>query len=120
MSANVTDTKKPALVDQITVALATYESNRATLLQNAFDNGGAAKAKELETEYNALQAAFFELQQRALVANAANYEAVMDEAINVTRAINDSINSLKNITNVINNITSTVNLVGRIVLLFGA
>ena len=101
-------------------ALDTYDTQRATLLEKAFEEGGADAVSKLEDEHQALRDALFELMRRQLVANNAQFPNLMADTINATKAITSSINSLAAVANVLGSITQTTNLVGRLVVLFGA
>src|SRR5215471_11654111 len=112
--------RQTALISEMQNALDRYDEQRATLLQNAFDQGGADAVAKLEDEHQALRDSLFELMKRQLVANSAQFPTLMDDTISATKAITSSINSLSKISDVLGNITQVVNLVGRLVLLFGA
>lgn len=116
----VPDPRQAALATEMQKALDTYDAQRATLLEKAFEEGGASAVSKLEDEHQALRDALFELMKRQLVANSAQFPSLMDDTINATKAITSSINSLSTTAKVLGNITQTINLVGRLVVLFGA
>jgi hypothetical protein len=113
------DDLKLQLLDDLNAVLTAYESQRAPLLQAALNEGGMQQVQQLESEYSAIQSAFFELLNRSLAANGGQYTDLMNQTIEVTKAIKGKINQLQGIADLINNIAGAVNLVGRIIVLFG-
>lgn len=107
------------LLDDLNGVLTAYELQRAPLLQMAMNEGGMQRVQELESEYNAIQSAYFELLNRALAANGGQYTDLMNQTIQLTKDIKGKINQLQGIADLINNIAGAVNLVGRIIVLFG-
>ncbi len=114
------DQRQIALSKEIQRALDKYDEQRATLLEKAFEEGGADAVSQLEDEHQALRDSLFELMTRQLVANSAQFPNLMDDTINATKAITSSIDSLSTVASVLGNITQVVNLVGRVLVLFGA
>jgi hypothetical protein len=114
------DPRQAELATAMQAALDTYDSQRATLLERAFAEGGADTVSKLEDEHQALRDALFELMNRQLVANSAQFPNLIADTLAATKAITSSINSLSAIANVLGNITQAINLAGRLVVLFGA
>jgi hypothetical protein len=118
--ATTLDPRQTALINEIQNALDKYDGQRSTLLEKAFEAGGADAVSKLEDEHQALRDSLFELMKRQLIANSAKFPSLMDDTINATKAITSSINSLSKFADILGSITQVVNLVGRAVLLFGA
>lgn len=114
------DPRQAALTAEMQRALDTYDAQRATLLEKAFEEGGADAVSKLEDEHQALRDALFELLKRQLVANSAQFPTLIDDTLTATKAITSSINSLSSAAKVLGNITQAINLAGRLVVLFGA
>jgi hypothetical protein len=114
------DPRQAELAAEMQRALDTYDAQRATLLERAFEQGGADAVSKLEDEHQALRDALFELIKRQLVANSAQFPNLIADTLAATKAITTSINGLAATANVLGNITKAINLVGRLVVLFGA
>lgn len=107
------------LLEKLNQALSAYELKRAAILQKAMDEDGIDAVGRIESEYRALNDAYYEVLRSALAANGGQYVQLMERAKDVTAQIKKKIDNLQDAIDLTNNIAESVNLIGRILILFG-
>jgi RNA processing factor Prp31 len=106
---------KKALGDSMT----TYCTHRARTIEEAYNNGGSEKVRDLEEEYSNLKDAYYEITARQLMRNDPRYDSLIKEAIKANKDLQDDIENLKDISKIINAMTSVVNIIGKIIVILG-
>jgi hypothetical protein len=104
--------------DRLTRAIDSFETKKASILEKAFQEGGAALVVELVNEVEALKDARFELLRANLDKNNAAFSALVERFKDETEALGDSIKRLQTIAKVLEGIANVVNLIARLIVRF--
>ena len=107
------------LKSALSQAISEFNNNRASILQLAFNTGGQKAVNVLETEYDALRDAYFEILKSQLDKNNHLYNKLITDANVETENLKNSINQLNNINAIIDSATAIINLIGRILIVLG-
>jgi hypothetical protein len=110
---------KQDIVDCLTDTLRQYSLRQHDILQKAFEEGGTALVLQVLDEVRDLEGARFDLIQRKLDTNAANFSKLADAAKAEAKALETDIEKLESVAKVLGTITNLVNLIGRILVRFG-
>mgnify|MGYP001171031597 CR=1 FL=1 len=110
---------KGTLLQRTRSAIRAYNVQRARLVKEAAESGGAEAAAVLEEEFDALCNAVFALQRASLKRNHRRYGRLLAEATEgVTRA-RELIQDAASASTVLDGLAKAVTLVGRALLLLG-
>lgn len=104
---------------QVMRAIEAYNRRRFDVLRLAMEEDGPERVDELESEYDALRDAYFELIRTELDQNNHRYQQITDQAAATASAIEQSVATLASTAAVLNTIASTVNLLGRVLVVLG-
>lgn len=100
-------------------AITAFNSNRAKILQLAFNAGGQEAVSGLEQKYDDLRQAYFDILKKQLNQNNAQYLQLITSANSEAAKLTTSINQLNNINDIINLVTSVVSLAGTVISVLG-
>lgn len=100
-------------------AIGEFSANRAAILELAFANGGQEVVQKLESEYDVLRDAYFEILKRQLDRNNHLYGQLIKAANEEVENLKTSIKQVNNINDIIQLTSTVINLVGRILIVLG-
>lgn len=98
-------------------AIRQYDSNRAKLLQKAFDEGGQDAVKQLEDNYTRMRNEYMNLLKAQLDQNSAGYQQLIADANDETGKLKKSLGQMQKVTDIINLLSSVAEKVGKIAVL---
>lgn len=110
---------RDALKKSLAESIAQFNRKRTQLLQAAFNEGGQEAVLKLESEYDALRDAHFEILRSQLDETHHAYEELTDRANLEAQRLSKSIDQLEKINVVIDLATKTINAVGRVLIVLG-
>jgi hypothetical protein len=102
------------LKQALSEAINGFNNKRAAILQLANTNGGQDAITNAEEQFDALRNAYFQILQKQLDNNNADYQQLITAANTETDKLNNSITQLNNINDIIELTTAVASLVGRI------
>jgi hypothetical protein len=104
--------------EELTRAIDAFETKKATILQKAFEEGGADLVVQLVNEVEALKDTRFELLRAQLDHRNTAFADLAKQARTESEALERSIRRLQTIARVLERITSVVNLFTRLLIRF--
>ncbi len=107
------------LKQSLAAAIAAFNSNRRTILEDAFKSDDPNLLTQLEEEYDTMRSAYMEILRRQLDQNHHLYESLITSAITQTEKLHKSIRQLNNVNSILQLITQTINTLGRVLITLG-
>lgn len=100
---------------QLLASIRKYNRSAAKVLQAAMDEGGPDRVNELEKEYDAFRAAYFDLVRAKLNENHEQYAALVRETSDAADAVDRAVDKLASTADVLTALSSVTILAKRIV-----